>query len=212
MSRIFPAKELSRARAHIRVAGEPENAGHPGHPGQPRISPANSNPKTKGTTVIAPHERDVCQRAQELIGSPWKLAEQITFFLKQKPSPKNALEICALRLGLAKMFAADHNWKLSPSPFDIHVLAKQGVWGMRQMERSIHIDHAYYFRTSDRRAAGLAVHLYDNINTHKQQEIRQWAGKNKLNAEYPTDFPSWWVPGSTTLVLYRPLKNHKQDR
>ena len=60
-------------------------------------------------------------------------------------------------------------------------------------------DHPYYYRRG-RHAAAIAAHLYGW--PHVRERCEATARQHGLVLEVP-DFPSWWFPGQTTLVVYR---------
>ncbi len=69
-------------------------------------------------------------------------------------------------------------------------------------------DHSYWYRTPDRRAAAVVVHLY-NLTDALEAQAQAWAVAHRLQVTFPVDFPSWWNPGGTRLVVYEraPLKD-----
>jgi hypothetical protein len=114
----------------------------------------------------------------------------------------------AMERRLAIDFGAARGWTLSPSSFGFTTLAlgKQHAGGRRSDEGngwfsgeiSSCFDHPYWYRCS-RKAAAIAAHLYGMPGCLKQCETV--AARFGLTFEVP-DFPSWWNPGGTTLVLY----------
>jgi hypothetical protein len=72
------------------------------------------------------------------------------------------------------------------------------------------VDHPYSYRMPDGRYA-VASHVYDC----DQEEIkanRALASEHNLVVEYPTDFPSWWYPGHTKLVVWYPASAAVQEQ
>jgi hypothetical protein len=114
----------------------------------------------------------------------------------------------AAQYRLATDFGAARGWRLSDARFTLRVIAegKQHDGG-RLFDRyrnpnagDFHdnFDHPYYYR-NNRRAAAIAAHLYNYPGNRLACE--RLAGAFGLRFEVP-DFPSWWNPGSTTLVVY----------
>jgi hypothetical protein len=161
-------------------------------------------------------ETDAACRLSNLSSTPWQLAERLSDALarcgrEQRRGARLELqtEINALRDRLARLFAERHGWKHSSAQFAPRVLARRGMHDGRGQYFETwprHLaDHPYVFRTPDRRAAALAAHLYGRPLA-QQQEMRNWAAHNRLRVEFPTDFPSWWVPEATTLCVYLPAE------
>jgi hypothetical protein len=61
-------------------------------------------------------------------------------------------------------------------------------------------DHGYYYRL-DRCAAAIAAHVYDWA-PEKLEAAADWGAQRGLAVSIP-EFPSWWYPGRTTLLLWR---------
>lgn len=62
------------------------------------------------------------------------------------------------------------------------------------------MDHPYDYRDALGRPAATAGHLYD-LTADKRRACEDYAAQIGLIVEFP-DFPSWWNPGATGLVLY----------
>jgi hypothetical protein len=116
----------------------------------------------------------------------------------------------AARLRLAIDFGAARGWTLAKSGFGLRTLGTGKTHaGSRYTSLgedadpyagNFHdeCDHAYYFRRN-RKAAAIAAHLYNFPGNRAQCEAL--ATRFGLTLETP-DFPSWWNPGGTRLVLY----------
>jgi hypothetical protein len=116
---------------------------------------------------------------------------------------------------LATAFAARHGWKLSEAPFAIAKLAPPAIrrrqrdddfgawWTDSGVIDGCCVDPPFYYREPHRpwRPAAIAAHLYDW--SHHRDKIADLARHLEISAEPISDFPSWWYPGWTTLVLYR---------
>jgi hypothetical protein len=112
-----------------------------------------------------------------------------------------------LQRTLARRFGAERGWTLSSSAFSLRTLSRGKRHGGRYIlngdgffEGSIAdcFDHPYWFR-HDGAAAAIAAHLYGF--PHNKADCEAVAAEYGLRFETP-DFPSWWYPGGTTLVVY----------
>lgn len=126
-------------------------------------------------------------------------------------------QTCIAQHTLAVEFGRRRGWLLAQRGFGIKTLAARKVWTtvsegfgyFRDHEYAIDgteagdyyrcIDHSYCYRDKNRRAIAMAVHLYDL----EKKKIEKFAAKYNLVAEFPEDFPSWWYPGHTHLIVFR---------
>ncbi|NCO88160.1 MAG: hypothetical protein GW886_16185 [Rhodobacterales bacterium] len=139
------------------------------------------------------------------------MAEMRAEIPKTKAFPRmNALQqdLRALQQRLAVLFGATRGWTLSRSDFTPAVLARRGLFDGRgyyadPWPRDL-VDHPFYYR-KDRMASAVAAHLYGTFDAAKRQDIAALAELKGLRATWPEDFPSWWLPGRTTLVVYTPM-------
>jgi hypothetical protein len=113
---------------------------------------------------------------------------------------------------LAEEFGRRHGWKRSRAWFCLGQLARQSNQRKDQEgfdEGRFHhmmLDHSYYYRETNRpyRPAAIAVHLYDW--PADKLDIENICRRLGLRCEAVMDFPSWWYPGETHLIVYTPLK------
>jgi len=114
-------------------------------------------------------------------------------------------ELICLRHALARAFGARHGLAPTSGPFSITALRegrKPGGWNSLQAAWDLHLtDHPTFYRTPDRRAAAVAAHLY-GLTDETRWRCVAWAAAHRLDVAFPTDFPSWWYPGWTKLVVY----------
>ena len=122
----------------------------------------------------------------------------------------NALQqdLQATRQRLALLFGERHGWHLSKSAFSPSVLARGGLFNGRGYHvdpwpREL-VDHGYFYR-KDRKAAAVAAHLYGTFDAAKRQDTEATAALHGLRVTWPEDFPSWYLPGRTTLIVCTPL-------
>ena len=143
------------------------------------------------------------------------LASAVTEFQEKirdaKGYPRiNALQqdLQATRQRLAVLFGERHGWHLSKSAFSPSVLARGGLFNGRgyHVDPWPHelVDHGYFYR-KDRMAAAVAAHLYGNFDAAKRQDTEATAALYGLRVTWPEDFPSWYLPGRTTLIVCTPL-------
>ena len=108
---------------------------------------------------------------------------------------------------VAMLFGERHGWRLSKSDFSPSVLARRGLFNGRGYHdpwpREL-VDHGYFYR-KDRKAAAVAAHLYGNFDAAKRQDTEATAALYGLGVTWPEDFPSWYLPGRTTLIVCTPL-------
>lgn len=143
------------------------------------------------------------------------LASAVTEFQEKirdaKGYPRiNALQqdLQATRQRLAVLFGERHGWHLSKSAFSPSVLARRGLFNGRGYHvdpwpREL-VDHGYFYR-KDRMAAAVAAHLYGTFDAAKRQDTEATAALHGLRVTWPEDFPSWYLPGRTTLIVCTPL-------
>ena len=115
---------------------------------------------------------------------------------------------------LAQRFAARHGWKYTKKRFSLVDLwarptGDDGDADFNSSEttgRSYDpspIANPYFFTDRAGRAVAIAAHLPNyNFNEKKAAEYRELATAWGLTVSVITDFPSWYYPGETTLVLW----------
>ena len=144
------------------------------------------------------------------------MADKRAMIVETKSIPRmNALQqdLRTVQQRLALLFGATHGWALSRSDFIAAVLARRGLFDGRgyyaePWPREL-FDHPFYYR-KDRMASAVAAHLYGTFDAAKWQDIAAFAELKGLRTTWPEDFPSWWLPGRTTLVVYTPLTGPAQ--
>ena len=122
----------------------------------------------------------------------------------------NALQqdLQATRQRLAVLFGERHGWHLTRSGFSPSVLARRGLFNGRgnhvdPWPREL-VDHGYFYR-KDRKAAAVAAHLYGDFDAAKRHHTEATAALYGLRVTWPEDFPSWYLPARTTLIVCTPL-------
>lgn len=112
-------------------------------------------------------------------------------------------ELTELRERMAFIFAAQHGWKQSQSPFSVSCLAsgascsRDGLktWNVEGLKV---LDHPNWFR-KDRRAAAAVGHLFEIPDYAKTWAFEHWLQMTV------SDFPSWYWPKECKLVVYTPF-------
>jgi hypothetical protein len=147
----------------------------------------------------------------------WEIADRIKALLQSQTKGMRRLEILGiqseideLNKRLAVDFGRRYGWQSSDRPFTIRTLARGGVHDSEELAGSYDpefCDHPHWYR-SRRHARAIAAHLYvtgsdqESAVKARQGEILIWAAARGLQASFP-DYPSWWYPGWTMLVLYQ---------
>ena len=112
---------------------------------------------------------------------------------------------------LAVTFGERHGWKLSDKAFALDELGpkhdREGSsswWNMPGMYSPGLLDHPYYYREqqSPYRPAAIVAHNYKR-GTASEAELFYVAAGFGIDIEEVSDFPSWYYPGATKLVVYR---------
>ena len=131
---------------------------------------------------------------------PAELAAEILGLVSRPIRSAEQERLRDLRVQLCAVFAAEHGWVSARRDFTLEALINGRVWAPYELLReSLLFDHPFYFRCARKRAAAIAAHLYDWDS--REREARAFAAKKGLAIEAP-QFPSWWFPGRTTLVLW----------
>lgn len=126
----------------------------------------------------------------------------------QRQSDARYQDLRATRQRLAMLFGERYGWRLSKSDFSPSVLARRGLFNGRGYHvdpwpREL-VDHGYFYR-KDRKAAAVAAHLYGTFDAAKRQDTEATAALYGLRVTWPEDFPSWYLPGRTKLIVCTPL-------
>jgi hypothetical protein len=113
---------------------------------------------------------------------------------------------------LAEEFGRRHGWRLSDSCFTLYQLGRRLSKYDHLIDTFSLTDHPFFYRetTKPYRPAALAVHLYDWC-PKKESEVVELCKHYGLIREVVRDFPSWWYPGWTQLVLYTPQKPQEEE-
>ena len=107
---------------------------------------------------------------------------------------------------LAKEFANRQPWAATQRGFTLAQLGRRsnrsqrGDWGCSTRVA----DHPYFYRELERpyKPAAIAAHLYDWPD--QEVDVKEAVQEFGLSYRVVRDFPSWWYPGETTLILYTP--------
>jgi hypothetical protein len=148
---------------------------------------------------IAQHRLNAYYARQEYQASNSDPQKRDRRLLNVERRERELERIYACRLALD--FADSREWILARTDFGLATLARGGCWGA-ESPALVHdtFDHPYYFRRN-RRAAAIAAHLYEGAFQANRARCEALAGRLGLTLELP-DYPSWYYPGATTLVVY----------
>jgi hypothetical protein len=108
----------------------------------------------------------------------------------------------AMQEHLIDAFCSQYGWRRARARSDLNRLwlGPSWDWSIVPWDGGHLFDHTYYFRRPTERAYAIASHPYD-VNESYKLEAAALANKYGLIVEYP-DFPSWWRPPATTLVVW----------
>ena len=101
---------------------------------------------------------------------------------------------------VARAFGARYGLNLSPEPFKVEQLSRGMCLRSKKTLTDFghpHADHPFFFRYG-KRSWMVAAHLYDR----DMAACEAWAASHGLQAQAVDDFPSWWLPGRTSMVIY----------
>jgi hypothetical protein len=87
-------------------------------------------------------------------------------------------------------------WSRTAEPFPVRALASVSAAG-QEWKREFTDHHSFWTKAG--RPAAVAAHLY-SCGRELRTSASIWAARHGLQAAFPTDFPSWWNPGRTTLI------------
>ena len=120
-------------------------------------------------------------------------------------SPRKQAMIEHLQDQMATEFGKLRGWKRSKARLrrgNMRTMEEESIFGdLQGMPR---VDHPWAYWCPETRRHIVASHDYD-CDARRQADNAAFAARNNLIVEYPGDFPSWWYPGSTTLVLWRQI-------
>jgi hypothetical protein len=109
----------------------------------------------------------------------------------------------AIKQEMAARFGRLHGWRYTPSRFPLPCLIK----GTRNNGKAHHVpypweyfDHRDHFLHRDGGAVAVAAHLY-TPSSETMAEAQEWGASQGLVVAQP-DFPSWYYPGRTRLVVW----------
>ena len=130
---------------------------------------------------------------------------------KSGPTNKERARMEKIQNQLAAEFGRRRGWKqCEPGDFESAYRDFVGSEFGAQDLGHWYFDHSYLYRMPDGRYA-IASHIYD-CGKERIAEHRAFAEKHDLTVEYPTDFPSWWYPGHTKLVLWYPTEHREEEK
>lgn len=113
----------------------------------------------------------------------------------------------AVQNELAAEYGHRRGWLHSTRDYSVRALIEGKVharinWDLPRIKLPL-FDHPYFYRDARRRAIALVSHVYTRLTDEAKTEALKQAETMGLTVEFPDDFPSWWSPGRTALVVYR---------
>ncbi len=166
--------------------------------------------------------QDLTRAARRLAGTSEELAAALAVLIEAYPhEPKGDvtfkerrlhreataahwLKIFAHRHWLTCEFARRRGWKFRREDHFTHAMLADGRKRRRPSDDGSWrgwADHDHFFRLPDGTPAAVASCPYEGAYSPGYLAVARGHG---LNVTFPTDFPSWWYPGRTTLVLFEP--------
>lgn len=134
------------------------------------------------------------------------MAEEITELINSPLYALSGRRIQELQQSLAANFGLLHGWIPSSTPIGLRQLSEE--CRNRSLRHCIgdtysrFADHGYGYRgVKGGTPTAVAAHLYDYLRSDKEA-LAEVAKQLSLTMSIVTDYPSWWFPGSTTLVLW----------
>jgi hypothetical protein len=97
---------------------------------------------------------------------------------------------------LMRAYGDIRGWVAADSGFSVRDVAR--VSGADEEWDREFADHKSFWLREGRPYA-VAAHLY-GCDQDRKAAARAWAARRGLVASFPDDFPSWWLPGRTTLI------------
>jgi len=112
-------------------------------------------------------------------------------------------ELAKIHSELEAEFGAARGWKPARGWFSAEQLRCNSGGQIYTMYGDMfpHFDHPTFYRAPrTRRAGGLVIQPYIENTPETRAEIIEEYRVLGLSASFP-DYPSWWYPGATTLIL-----------
>jgi hypothetical protein len=113
---------------------------------------------------------------------------------------------------VAVEFGRSRGWKLSRKMFSLEQLRTgRPMRGSKDYAGiSPRFDHPYWYRAG-RVPVAIACHLYDWDGWH-EEEFAAECKRHGLQYSVVTDFPSWWLPGWSQLVVVTAMRRASESR
>lgn len=105
-------------------------------------------------------------------------------------------QILNLHRTISRAYGTRRGWVRAGDQFSIEALTDMKAPEDGREEEFT--DHRSFWTVAGRPAA-IVAHLY-GCDEVKREAARIWAASLGLQVTFPTDFPSWWNPGRTTLI------------
>ncbi len=146
------------------------------------------------------HDDEIAWRERQ--HENWRLADDLRAHLE---AGRHA-DAGKIQVLLRRRFGEIHGWQRSPARFTVKSLAcgdrKNRLPGLAGEDadavRGRLFDHPGFWRRGGN-AAAISAHLYHWPDY--EERCRAFAAEHRLDVR-EVDFPSWWFPGATTLILW----------
>jgi len=136
-------------------------------------------------------QNEIDSRIEAILGlmANWDAASPATRRQKQERIEEH-------QRALSDAYGVRRGWWRAAERFPLGALARVSDAG-EEWERKFADHHSFWVMTG--RPVAVAAHLY-GCDAEMREGACGWAARRGLRAMFPTDFPSWWNPGRTTLI------------
>ena len=121
----------------------------------------------------------------------------------------DGVAIDGLRTQIATEFGRRRGWTFCDQYDRIRPVDLSERW--TSLEDNCLCSNAYTFRLPDGTPAAIAGHVYKGDRESVRQDLQRKADGAGMVLSFPTDVPSWWFPGGTTLVLFEPAAGLQRE-
>lgn len=136
-----------------------------------------------------------------------KAAARIAAVKRGDEVVSSATEMDNMRTSLATEFGCRQGWTYRQydriSPGDL-----SGRWTAPEDDPLV--SNAYTFRHPDGSPAAIVGHVYGTAPNETCNVLTKRGETLALSVSFATNFPSWWYPGRTTLVVFEPAAANRR--
>lgn len=142
---------------------------------------------------------------------PWKLADELKEMQEMRVPYERQIVV---EIKLAKLFAERMGWQWTQRSFDVGDMCRVPSLERSQFYSDYHefhyhgFDHSWFYRAkaiNSRHSYPVAIvaHPYDFNKTGRADCEELVRRQPRLMFTHVTDFPSWWLPGYTELLVWQ---------